>query len=112
MIKSTAPTRIDLAGGTLDIWPLYFQFENPPTLNAAINIYATVELTPRSDRRIIVESKDLTVKTEDLFVKECFANGGPHMKRFRAASMGRISRLNKPTAHLTVIVSDEKNKGV
>ena len=31
------------------------------------------------------------------------------MKRFRAASMGRISRLNKPTAHLTIVVSDNKN---
>ena len=41
--------------------------------------------------------------------RECYADGGPHMKRFRAASMGRISRLNKPTAHLTVVVSDEKN---
>ena len=59
MIKSTAPTRIDLAGGTLDIWPLYLRFGNPPTLNAAINLYATVELTPRSDRKIFVESKDL-----------------------------------------------------
>ena len=59
MIKSTAPTRIDLAGGTLDIWPLYLQFGNPPTLNAAINLYATVELTPRNDRKIFVESKDL-----------------------------------------------------
>lgn len=64
MIKSTAPTRIDLAGGTLDIWPLYLQFENPPTLNAAINLYATVELTPRNDRRIVVESKDLKRKAE------------------------------------------------
>ena len=59
MIKSTAPTRIDLAGGTLDIWPLYLQFGNPPTLNAAINLYATVELTPRSDRKVFVKSKDL-----------------------------------------------------
>jgi len=59
MIKSTAPTRIDLAGGTLDIWPLYLRFGNPPTLNAAINLYAMVELTPRSDRKIFVESKDL-----------------------------------------------------
>ena len=59
MIKTTAPTRIDLAGGTLDIWPLYLQFGNPPTLNAAINLYATVELTPRSDRKIFVKSKDL-----------------------------------------------------
>jgi large subunit ribosomal protein L22 len=52
------------------------------------------------------------VNTDDLQIKECYADPGPHMKRFRAASMGRISRLNKPTAHLTVIVSDEKNKGV
>ena len=64
MIKSTAPTRIDLAGGTLDIWPLYLQFENPPTLNAAINLYATVELTPRNDKRIFVESKDLHLKSQ------------------------------------------------
>ena len=64
MIKSTAPTRIDLAGGTLDIWPLYLQFDNPPTLNAAINLYATVELTPRNDQRIFVESKDLQCKAE------------------------------------------------
>jgi len=59
MIKSTAPTRIDLAGGTLDIWPLYLLFGNPPTLNAAINLYATVKLTPRGDRKIFVESRDL-----------------------------------------------------
>lgn len=64
MIKSTAPTRIDLAGGTLDIWPLYLQFKNPPTLNAAINLYAKVELMPRNDRKIIVESKDLNRKVE------------------------------------------------
>ena len=64
MIKSTAPTRIDLAGGTLDIWPLYLQFGNPPTLNAAINLYATVELTPRNDKKIFVESKDLLLQVK------------------------------------------------
>ena len=64
MIKSTAPTRIDLAGGTLDIWPLYLQFGNPPTLNAAINLYATVELTPRNDKKIFVESKDLFLQAK------------------------------------------------
>ena len=69
-----------------------------------------IEKTLRSAyHNLIVEAKELTVKTEDLFVKECYANGGPHMKRFRAASMGRISRLNKPTAHLTIVVSDKKD---
>jgi D-glycero-alpha-D-manno-heptose-7-phosphate kinase len=64
MIKSSAPTRIDLAGGTLDIWPLYLLLGCPPTLNAAINLYATVEIRPRKDRRIVVESKDLGLKAE------------------------------------------------
>ena len=63
MIRSSAPTRIDLAGGTLDIWPLYLFFPTP-TLNAAINLYATVELTARKDKKIRVESKDLNLKGE------------------------------------------------
>ncbi|MDA1109709.1 MAG: GHMP kinase [Nitrospinae bacterium] len=62
MIRSSAPTRIDLAGGTLDIWPLHLFFGNPPTVNAAINLYATVEIKPRRDKRIVVQSKDLNLK--------------------------------------------------
>ena len=64
MIRSSAPTRIDLAGGTLDIWPLYLFFGNPPTVNVAINLYATVELRPRRDKRIVVRSKDLNLKVD------------------------------------------------
>ena len=58
-IKSSAPTRIDLAGGTLDIWPLHLFFGDPPTLNAAIDLYATVEILPRKDKRIVLTSRDL-----------------------------------------------------
>jgi D-glycero-alpha-D-manno-heptose-7-phosphate kinase len=64
MIRSSAPTRIDLAGGTLDIWPLHLFFDNPPTLNAAINLYATVELKPRRDKRVVVFSKDLNLRVD------------------------------------------------
>ena len=64
MIRSSAPTRIDLAGGTLDIWPLHLFFDNPPTLDVAINLYATVELKPRPDKRIIVYSKDLNLRVD------------------------------------------------
>ncbi len=63
MIRSSAPTRIDLAGGTLDIWPLYLFFQ-APTLNAAINLYATVELSARKDKKVCVESKDLKLRKE------------------------------------------------
>ena len=65
MIKSSAPTRIDLAGGTLDIWPLHLFFGNAPTLNAAIDLYARVEIIPRKDKRIVLRSRDLNL--EDSF---------------------------------------------
>jgi D-glycero-alpha-D-manno-heptose-7-phosphate kinase len=64
MIRSSAPTRIDLAGGTLDLWPLHLFFDNPPTLNAAIDLYATVALTARRDKTIVIESRDLGRKAK------------------------------------------------
>ena len=38
-IESKAPTRVDLAGGTLDIWPLYLFHPGAVTVNAAITRY-------------------------------------------------------------------------
>lgn len=50
MLTSSAPTRIDLAGGTIDIWPLYLFHEGASTLNAAISLRAhvTIESSPRA----------------------------------------------------------------
>lgn len=39
-----APLRIDLAGGTLDIWPVYLQLRDPVTVNVAIARYAEATL--------------------------------------------------------------------
>ncbi len=39
-----APTRIDFAGGTLDLWPLYTFFQPTVVVNAAINIPVQVTL--------------------------------------------------------------------
>ncbi|MDP6755064.1 MAG: 50S ribosomal protein L22 [Candidatus Marinimicrobia bacterium] len=73
---------------------------------AATQIEKTVRSAVANLMNIDSESE---VNTAELYIKECYADGGPHMKRFRAASMGRISKLNKPTSHLTIVVSDEKN---
>ena len=48
-IRTSAPTRIDLAGGTIDIWPLYLFHEGACTVNAAISLRAHVEIAPRAD---------------------------------------------------------------
>jgi D-glycero-alpha-D-manno-heptose-7-phosphate kinase len=57
-IGSSAPTRIDLAGGTLDIWPLYLFHEGAQTLNVAISLRAHCKIRPRTDRRIVIVSED------------------------------------------------------
>src|SRR3954468_5506145 len=58
-IVSSAPTRIDLAGGTIDIWPLYLFHDGATTLNAAISLRAHVEITPREDGAIELRSVDI-----------------------------------------------------
>ena len=42
---------------------------------------------------------------DDLFVKACFADEGPTLKRFRPLAKGRAGRINKRTCHITVIVA-------
>jgi D-glycero-alpha-D-manno-heptose-7-phosphate kinase len=63
-ITSSAPTRIDLAGGTLDIWPIYLFHEHAQTLNAAISLRAHAEITPRADGRLKLESIDTGTAVE------------------------------------------------
>jgi D-glycero-alpha-D-manno-heptose-7-phosphate kinase len=58
LIESSAPTRIDLAGGTLDIWPLYLFHEGAQTINAAISLRARCALQPRGDRGLTIVSDD------------------------------------------------------
>jgi large subunit ribosomal protein L22 len=41
---------------------------------------------------------------EDLYVRACFADEGPTLKRFRPRARGRAARIRKRTCHITVIV--------
>lgn len=45
-------------------------------------------------------------EVERLYVRECYADQGPSLKRIRAAPMGRAFRILKRTSHLTVIVEE------
>ena len=57
-VSVTVPTRIDLAGGTLDVYPLYLFEDGGLTLNAAISVYGHVTVEERADARIHIRSKD------------------------------------------------------
>src|SRR4051794_10237854 len=63
-IHASAPTRIDLAGGTLDIWPLYLFHDGAQTLNAAISLRASCDLRSRADRRLVLVSEDSEQRVE------------------------------------------------
>ncbi|MCU6711674.1 50S ribosomal protein L22 [Paenibacillus sp. J5C_2022] len=43
----------------------------------------------------------------NLVVSQVYANQGPTMKRFRPRAMGRASRINKRTSHITLVVSEK-----
>ena len=43
-------------------------------------------------------------EAENLFVKACFADEGPTMKRFRPRAKGRAGAIFKRTCHITVVV--------
>ncbi len=70
-----------------------------------------IEKTIRSAiANLLNKSESADLDHGSLKLKEAYVNGGPVMKRFRAASMGRASRLRRPTSHLTVVVKSEKKR--
>ena len=56
--SARSATRIDLAGGTLDLWPLSALVENAATINCSINCFTEVSFTPSKALSITVESPD------------------------------------------------------
>jgi len=61
-ITTKAPCRVDLAGGTLDIWPLYLYHANAVTVNFAVDRYTSCQLETRDDGRIELRSRDLAAE--------------------------------------------------
>ena len=65
-----SPLRIDLAGGTLDLWPLYLLTEGACVVNMAIDIYSEVEITPRQDSTVEFVCRDLSLHRKYPSLKE------------------------------------------
>lgn len=63
-ITAKAPCRVDMAGGTLDIWPLYLFHHSAVTVNFAVNLYTTAVIETRADSRIILRSADLKLEEQ------------------------------------------------
>ncbi|MGO9520105.1 MAG: hypothetical protein ACLPND_23975 [Candidatus Korobacteraceae bacterium] len=57
-VVTTAPCRADLAGGTLDIWPLYLFHPGAVSVNIALNILTACRIAPRAGQGITLQSHD------------------------------------------------------
>ncbi|TLS35514.1 50S ribosomal protein L22 [Pseudalkalibacillus caeni] len=48
------------------------------------------------------------MEPNNLVVEKAFVDEGVTLKRFRPRAMGRASRINKRTSHITIVVSEKK----
>lgn len=76
---------------------------------------AILEFTPRAGSPVlskVIQSAKANAEnnhnmdTDKLYVAEVYANQGPTLKRFRAASMGRGVKILKRTSHVGVVLKE------
>ena len=107
-IEAKAPTRIDLAGGTLDIWPLYLFHEGAVTVNCAITRYAScvIETAPEKSRRIVLVSRDTRLQ-------ETFASLEAllRVRRYKLPLLAQLVRFFRPSMGFTLTTDSEAPAG-
>jgi len=106
IIESTAPTRVDLAGGTIDIWPLYLFHKGATTVNFAISLYARCRIEELADERVILESRDRNVQFETHLSE---IENLVHEERLELIS--KLVHFFKPTRGFHLIASAESPAG-
>jgi len=105
-IVAQAPCRADLAGGTMDLWPLYMFHPGALTLNFAVNILTTCRITPMKGKRIHLRSLD--TKKEEGFAS---FDELRHTHRFKLPLAARLIQFFAPKEGLLVETDSESPAG-
>jgi D-glycero-alpha-D-manno-heptose-7-phosphate kinase len=103
-VEAIAPARIDLAGGTLDIYPLYLFEEGGITVNIGIDVSSRVRLTPRADRSVRIRSVDTGLEQSARSAEE-LELGGP------LDLVARLLRFYPPATGVDVETENRAPKG-
>ena len=97
---------MDLAGGTIDIWPLYLFHPGAATVNIAISLRAHCQIKTRDDGRILLESRDRKVAFEtDLAAMEDL------IREERLELISKLVHFFKPTTGFHLIANSEAPAG-
>ena len=105
-VTSKAPCRVDLAGSTLDIWPLYLFHDDAVTLNFAVDRYTSCEVVTREDRRIVLRSRDQ--RAEETFESLAHLRAA---QRYRLPILALLVRFFAPEQGLTIESNSEAPAG-
>jgi D-glycero-alpha-D-manno-heptose-7-phosphate kinase len=98
MITAQAPCRADLAGGTIDLWPLYLFHPGALTLNFAVKVLTTCRITPHPGKQIQLRS----LSSLDQLNKQ---------KRFRLPRAARLLQFFAPTQGGLIETNSESPAG-
>jgi D-glycero-alpha-D-manno-heptose-7-phosphate kinase len=105
-IVAQAPCRADLAGSTLDLWPLYLFHPGALTLNFAVNILTTCRITRLKGRLIHIRSRD--TGREERFTS---IDALRRARRFRLPLAARLLLFFAPKEGLFVETDSESPAG-
>jgi D-glycero-alpha-D-manno-heptose-7-phosphate kinase len=106
IIAAQAPCRADLAGGTIDLWPLYLFHPGALTLNFAVNILTTCRITPRKGKRIHLRSVD-TRREEEFASFDVLRRA----RRFRLPLAARLLQFFAPKEGFVMETDSESPAG-
>ena len=106
MIQINSPTRVDLAGGTLDCWPLFLFAGEASTVNLSIDIMTSVELAAREDKKVSVNISDLNWVAEFENIDALIHDDSPENLLVR-----EVLRYHKPSQGFDLKTSSQSPVG-
>jgi D-glycero-alpha-D-manno-heptose-7-phosphate kinase len=105
-VFAKSPCRVDLAGGTLDIWPLYLYHANAVTLNFAVSIYTSCRITQRPGSAITLKSLDQKIEETYDSLETLSA-----AKRHRHPLAAHVLKHFRPAGGMLVETNSESPQG-
>ena len=105
-VVAHAPCRVDLAGGTVDIWPLYLFHPGAVTVNFAVNILTRCQIRKLEGKKIVLRSAD--TRREDKFADLEALCGA---RRFKHPLAGYLVRFFAPEGGLEMETHSESPAG-
>jgi D-glycero-alpha-D-manno-heptose-7-phosphate kinase len=105
-ITAQAPCRADLAGGTLDLWPLYLFHPGAVTVNIAVNVLTSCRITPLKGRAIQLRSVD--TRREEKFSS---FDALVRQRRFRLPLAAHLIKFFEPQRGFLIETDSESPAG-